>query len=247
MSQFQVKILRYATLPSTNSEAASLALAGAAEGQCVVADEQTAGRGRLLRQWISPKDAGLYFSVLLRPSLPPERWPLISLMAALAVQSALANVAHLETDIKWPNDLLANGKKISGILVESVETKSGRAIVLGIGINLRSAALAPELIDIATSVESVTGRRVDREVVLIALLDALKTYYSKLQAIGGEEVVIKDWSARSSYAAGKRIRVSNGDEVIEGVTQGLEPDGALRLKADDGQMRIIRAGDVWCS
>jgi len=244
MSHFELKIFRYPTLPSTNTEAARLALAGAAEGHCVVADEQTAGRGRLLREWSSPKDAGLYFSIILRPSLPPEYWPLITLMAALGVQTALAKAANLETDIKWPNDLLANDRKLCGILTETVDTKLGRVIVVGIGINLRTAALPPELTETATSVESATGHAVERESILAALVTALRECYSRLQSSGGEEEVIRDWCNRSSYAYGKRVRVSNENEVIEGITQGLEADGALRVETDDGCVRIIRAGDV---
>jgi BirA family biotin operon repressor/biotin-[acetyl-CoA-carboxylase] ligase len=244
MSQFELKILHYATLPSTNTEAARLALAGASEGHCVLADEQTAGRGRLLREWISPNDAGLYFSMILRPSLPLERWPLITLMAALAVQAALAEAANLETDIKWPNDLLANDRKLCGILTETVETKLGRALVVGIGINLTAEAFPPKLLETATSVQSATGRAVARKIILDALVNALRQRYLSLQVTGGEEEVIRDWCNRSSYAYGKRIRVSDQTEFIEGVTNGLAADGALRLETDDGRVRIIRAGDI---
>ena len=108
-------ILRFDSLPSTNTEAARQAARGAPEGLCVVAREQTAGRGRRERSWVSPKDAGLYLSVVLRPSFEARLWPLVTLAAALAVRDALAASCALDTDIKWPNDLLASGRKLCGI------------------------------------------------------------------------------------------------------------------------------------
>src|SRR6201986_1895685 len=124
---FPPTILRFDSLPSTNTEAARQASLGAREGLCVVAREQTAGRGRRERAWVSPKDAGLYFSVVLRPRLDAREWPLVTLAAGLAVRDALFEACALETDIKWPNDLLARGRKLCGILAETVETPRGRA------------------------------------------------------------------------------------------------------------------------
>ena len=114
-------ILRFDSLPSTNTEAARQAALGAPEGLCVLAREQTAGRGRRERNWVSPKDVGLYLSVVLRPSLEARAWPLITLAAALAVRDALEEACGLEADIKWPNDLLAGGRKLCGILAETAE------------------------------------------------------------------------------------------------------------------------------
>ena len=117
---FVPEIQRFESLPSTNIEAARLAAEGAPEGLCIVAAEQTAGRGRLQRQWVSPKGAGLYFSVVLRPQFEQNAWPLLTLMAAVAVNDALRESCGLETDIKWPNDVLANDKKLCGILAENL-------------------------------------------------------------------------------------------------------------------------------
>src|SRR5947209_14712523 len=139
-------ILRFDSLPSTNTEAARQALLGAPEGLCVVAREQTAGRGRQQRAWASPKDAGLYFSIVLRPQTDARVWPLVTLAAALAVSDALAESCALETDIKWPNDLLAGGRKLCGILAETFETPRGRAVVLGVGVNLANSAFPPEVL-----------------------------------------------------------------------------------------------------
>src|SRR5215510_681485 len=142
---FTPTILQFDSIDSTNLEAMRQAKTGAAEGLCVIAREQTRGRGRLERSWHSPKDAGLYFSLVLRPSFDIERWPLTSLAAALAVSDALRKACQLTVDIKWPNDICVEQWKLAGILAETVETSDGAAVVLGIGINLTSENFPPEL------------------------------------------------------------------------------------------------------
>jgi len=241
---FQPTILRYDALPSTNTEAASQAARGAPEGVCVVAREQTRGRGRQERVWISPPGAGLYFSIVLRPRLRPETWPLLTLAAALAVGDALAEACALRTDIKWPNDILAGERKLCGILAETVETASGRACILGIGINLTERAYPLELRAQATSIEGATGTRAEVEFVLDALVGRLAARYAQLQAPGGGAEIIRDWSANSSYASGRRVRVHTPTEIFTGTTCGLEPDGALRVETATGEIRRVRAGDV---
>jgi BirA family transcriptional regulator, biotin operon repressor / biotin---[acetyl-CoA-carboxylase] ligase len=236
------KVLRFESLPSTNTELARLASEGAPEGVSVVADEQTAGRGRLQRAWSSPKGAGLYFSILLRPTIPQNCWPLITFMAALAVSDALREACELETDIKWPNDILSGERKICGILAEAIETPVGRAVILGIGINLTQNAFPPELENVATSVAEATGRAGDREQILAALLDTLSRWHSQLNDPGK---IVDAWSNRSSYAIGKLVQVSNGDDVWQGTTCGVEPDGALRLRTSSGEIKLVRAGDVY--
>jgi BirA family biotin operon repressor/biotin-[acetyl-CoA-carboxylase] ligase len=240
-----INILRFDSLPSTNTEAARQAAAGAHEGLCVVAREQTAGRGRQARTWVSPKDAGLYFSIVLRPRLAPALWPLITLAAALAVRDALTDACALTPDIKWPNDLLADGRKLCGILAEVVETDRGRACIVGIGINLTAHAFPPELQAHATSVAGVTGRTPDRETLLAALVQHLVHAYAHLhdEANGAAET-ISAWCTASSYATDKRVRVETGAEIFAGTTRGLEPDGALRVETDAGEIKLVRAGDV---
>jgi len=236
MTLLKPKVLRYESLPSTNTELARMASEGAAEGVAILADEQTAGRGRLQREWSSPKGAGLYFSILLRPRIPVDRWPLITFMAALAVGDALQEATGLRTDIKWPNDLLSGERKICGILSEAIETPAGRAVIVGMGINLTPGAF-PE----ATSVAEATGVKPDREAILAALLSSLTRWYSLL---GEREKIVAAWSSRSSYATGRLVQVSNGDEVWRGTTCGVEPDGALRLRTVNGEIKLVRAGDV---
>lgn len=242
MNLLKPSILRFESLPSTNTELARRASDGAEEGLSIVADEQTAGRGRLQRTWSSPKGAGLYFSILLRPAIAQDRWPLITFMASLAVGDAL-HEAGVETDIKWPNDLLSGERKICGILAESVETPTGRAVIVGIGINLTADAYPAEIAAVATSVAEASGRTPEREALLAALLRALSRWYSLLHQVDGREKIVAAWTSRSSYANGKAVQVANGDEVWQGITRGVESDGALRLETTDG-MKLVRAGDV---
>ena len=236
-------ILCFDSLDSTNLEAMRQAKAGAAEGLCIVAREQTRGRGRLDRSWQSPPDAGLYLSLLLRPTFALPAWPLITLMAALAVRDALVKTCGVSADIKWPNDLCVNDKKLCGILAETLDTSAGGAVVLGIGINLTSEIL-PLVPSEATSIESVTGEKPHRERVLDGLLKSIAGKYELLNDAEGREHIIREWCAHSSYAIGRRVRVILGDETFEGTTRGLESDGALRVETAAGRMKLVRAGDV---
>jgi BirA family biotin operon repressor/biotin-[acetyl-CoA-carboxylase] ligase len=240
---FQSTILRFDTIDSTNLEAIRQAKTGAPEGLCIVAREQTRGRGRLDRSWQSPRDAGLYVSLLLRPGFEMNAWPLITLMAALAVSDALMKACGLQVDIKWPNDLCVDDRKLCGILAETVDTNLGSAAVVGIGINLSAEGLAAITVE-AGSVESLTGRKPDGERILAELLQAIGERYEFLHNTDGREHTILEWCAHSSYAIGRRVRVSFNDETFEGTTRGLESDGALRVETAGGKLRVVRAGDV---
>ncbi len=244
MKHLKPRILRFESLPSTNTELARQASEGAGEGLSIVADEQTAGRGRLLRAWSSPRGAGLYFSILLQPAIAANQWPLVTFMAALAVADALHEACGVETDIKWPNDLLSGERKICGILAEAVETPTGRAVVVGIGINLTTGAYPAEIAGVATSVAEASGRSPERERLLAALLRALSRWYTLLHEVDGPERIVAAWTSRSSYASGKAVQVANGDEVWQGITRGVESDGALRLETENDGVKLVRAGDV---
>ncbi|HKU74338.1 MAG TPA: biotin--[acetyl-CoA-carboxylase] ligase [Pyrinomonadaceae bacterium] len=245
MTHLKPKVLRFESLPSTNTELSRLASEGAEEGVSVVADEQTAGRGRLQRAWSSPKGAGLYFSILLRPKIATNYWPLITMMAAVAVYDALGEACRMQADIKWPNDLLSGERKICGILAEAIETPAGRAVIVGIGINLTENAYPSDLAEVATSVSEASGRPADREVLLTSLLRWLTHWYSLLNESAGPESIVNAWSSRSSYAFGRLVQVSNGDDVWQGTTSGIERDGALRLRTANDEIKLIRAGDVY--
>ena len=242
MPAFLPKIICYDSLPSTNTEAARQAQQGAPEGVTIVAAEQTAGRGRLERRWVSPAGAGLYVSIILRPG-PSTIWTLIPLLAAVSVHDALLESCALKTDIKWPNDILAGERKLCGILAETLETSAGRAVILGIG-NVTTNSFPPELHDVATSIAEVTGKPPAAEVLLNSLLSCLAAGYAQLQENDSPEKIVDEWMLRSTYAKGKRVSVATGDETFTGTTRGLESDGALRVETDRGEIRIVRAGDV---
>ena len=244
MPLLQPTILRFDSIDSTNLEAMRQAKAGAPEGLCIVAREQTMGRGRLDRSWQSPRDAGLYFSIVLRPKLEMSAWPLITLMTALAVSDSLMKAFSLRPDIKWPNDLCVNDRKLCGILAETVDTEIGTAAIVGVGINLKADGLPMTVSDLATSVEATTGGNPNGESLIEPLVKAIGERYEMLQNPMGGEHTIREWCANSSYAAGRRVRVSLSNDTFEGTTCGLESDGALRVETEDGKMRIVRAGDV---
>lgn len=237
-------ILRFDSLGSTNTEAAAQARSGAGEGLVVIASRQTDGRGRQSRKWISNSGAGLYFSVVLKPTIPMQHLPLITLMAGVAVHDALGEFG-VEADIKWVNDLLVGERKIAGILSETVETSSGLAVIVGIGINLRPQSSDGEIANIATSIEAETGRLVDVDEAAQVLTRYLSSFYEILSGRGGETEIIDHWRRRSTYFTGKRVRVTLSDGSFEGETCGLEDNGALRVGSDvNGQIVVVQAGDV---
>lgn len=236
-------ILRFDAIDSTNTEALKQARQGANEGLCVIARQQTAGRGRQGRSWVSPIDVGLYLSIILRPKLEAKGLPLITLAAAIAVFETFIELG-MKPDIKWPNDVLVSEKKICGILAETADTDQGLAIVVGIGINMTSDSFPPGIAEAATSLESELGRPVtfsDLEPMLLRLVD---NWYSILCRKEGPAVIVNEWSRRSSYANGKNVRITLTGENFFGVTDGLEADGALRVLALDGSPHVVHAGDV---
>ena len=236
-------VVRFDSIESTNTEAVARAGQGAPEGLCIVATEQTAGRGREQRTWYSPPGAGLYMSILFRPAQPTIHWPLMTMLAAVAVHDSLEDGFALDCDIKWPNDIHCGGRKISGILAEMCDGGVGQAVVVGIGINLLAVEYSGELIDRATSIQKETGRVVSTDDVFPKLLKVLFELYEKFEDSAGFEWLLSEWSRRSSYGYGKSVRVTLLSESFEGVTRGLETDGALRVETVDGN-RIVRSGDV---
>ncbi|MFL6467720.1 MAG: biotin--[acetyl-CoA-carboxylase] ligase [Pyrinomonadaceae bacterium] len=238
-----ITVLTYDSLDSTNTEALKQARQGASEGLCIVARQQTAGRGRHGRTWVSQEDAGLYFSIVLRPKIDTKFLPLITLMTGVAVHDTLQEFG-VKPDIKWVNDVLVNEKKISGILAETTETNDGLAVIVGIGINLKSTNFPPEIADTATSFEKSMPRTIAARGIIASLTKYLTDFYDILLAENGPTEIINEWRRRSSYFSGKAVRVVLENETITGVTDGLEPNGALRLIEANGALSIIQAGDV---
>jgi BirA family biotin operon repressor/biotin-[acetyl-CoA-carboxylase] ligase len=234
---------RFDSVDSTNTQALKHARRGADEGTCIVAHQQTAGRGRQGRIWASPPDAGLYLSIVLRPRLDAKHLPLITLAAAVAVFDTLAQLG-VDADIKWPNDILVNEKKICGLLAEMTDTERGLAVIVGVGINLASQNFPCELVDTATSLESVLLRPVAFSEIEEPLLKFFDHWYRRLHEAEGASTIVREWASRSTYFRGKQVRVTLTSETIIGVTDGLGPNGALRVRGDNGELVIVNAGDV---
>jgi BirA family biotin operon repressor/biotin-[acetyl-CoA-carboxylase] ligase len=229
---------------STNTAALNLAQKGAAHGTVVVAEEQTAGRGRLGRTWYSEKSSGIYVSVILRPPFSPTAAPILTLMAGVATQHALSTITGLSVDIRWPNDLLVNGRKVAGILTE-MNAELGRlhAVVLGIGINVNHSEIPRELKPAATSLRIESQRSWSRVQIFIALLKELERHYHLLLEKGSAAIADR-WAAASTYANGKRIRIVTAEAESLATTIGLDPSGALRVRYDDGREEALVAGEV---
>lgn len=236
-------IHHFASLGSTNDRLKEMI--AAPEFTCVVADEQTAGRGRRSRTWHSSPGDGLYLSVLLRPQPDSSsKIPLIGLMAAIAVAETLIERGVTGVDIKWPNDVLVNGRKLSGILAEAANAGSeAPRIVLGVGVNLNHQSFPPELRDSATSIAIETGQQVAVDQFRDQLLGKIAEW-SAVWKRDETGLIINRWQQLSTYARDQRVVVNLDDEKIEGVTAGLTEAGALRLIADDGEVKIILAGEV---
>ena len=169
--------------------------------------------------------------------------PLITLMAGVAVHDTLLEFG-LKPDIKWVNDVLVGEKKISGILSEMIETHVGPAVIVGIGINLKTSALADEIANIATSIGSETHKTVEPEDVAEVLTRYLSHFYEVLNGPNGPAEIIGHWQKRSTYFRGKHVSVTLENEILNGTTEGLEDNGALKLRTADGSLRVIQAGDV---
>jgi BirA family biotin operon repressor/biotin-[acetyl-CoA-carboxylase] ligase len=225
------KIFWFDSVGSTMTEAARLAAEGCEGGTVVGADEQTSGQGRLGRKWISSKDSGLYFTVVLRLNLTQDALPVVTLALGLAVAEAITTVSGVVCDLRWPNDVLIGGRKTAGILVQL----EGGAILAGIGININNPALPDDL-----NATSLTLSEAQRQELLHAVLDAADRYTSLLES-EGKKPILDLFTHASSYVTGKRVIVDQG---THGTTAGLDASGFLILESDDGKRSLILAGGV---
>jgi BirA family biotin operon repressor/biotin-[acetyl-CoA-carboxylase] ligase len=239
----KIRTLQLETVDSTNTEALRHARMGAEEGLCIVAKTQTAGRGRFDRIWVSEPDAGLYMSLILRPVGDPSLFPILTLMCGVAVHETL-RAFGVDGDIKWVNDILVDEKKICGILAETADSEAGLAVVMGIGVNLRPGNFHPEIAGTSTSLESVTGKRVQPSEFAKRLLVEITSLYRLFGSAEGHAKILKEWSGRSSYADGKRVTATTASGVFEGVTRGINEKGALRVEQSDGTVTIVNAGEI---
>lgn len=243
--------LYFETTASTNDVVAALAADGAPEGVVVIADAQTAGRGRRGRSWFSPRGAGLYVSVLLEPGRdsadPRKATTLLTLAAGVALAEGTQAATGLAPDIKWPNDLLVGSRKLAGILAEGLTPPEGRSradlqVVLGFGINVRPTAYPPELSRRATSLEAELGRSIERASVCAHALAALARRYDDL--VGGRfDAILDDWRRRAPGSRGARVRWQDAGGTRTGVTAGIDEAGALLVQTADTLQRLT-AGEV---
>jgi BirA family biotin operon repressor/biotin-[acetyl-CoA-carboxylase] ligase len=225
-------------------EAAELAERGEPAGAVVIAESQTEGRGRLGRRWESEAGAGLYFSVILRPPLKAADATVLTLALGLAVGRAIHRVSGRACDLRWPNDVLLDGRKCAGILAElDAEGDAVRHVVAGIGVNVNHDRFPPELEATATSLRLATGCEYSREDLLGEILAEVDRYVEILVERGGAAIV-ELFTRASSYAAGRRVAVLNGTAEMRGLTAGLTPGGILLLRRDEGSVEPILAGSV---
>ena len=235
----------FAEIGSTNSYARWLAEQGAREGELVIAESQTDGRGRLGRRWVSPPHVNLYFSLILRPKLPPARAPQITLMAAVALVEALQPFLPVAPIIKWPNDILVDGKKLAGILTEmSCGPERVDFVILGIGVNINypPALMPKEIRQRATSVLAEGQKKISREDFLRRLIHDLDRCYGEIEEVGFGALAPR-WEAHFG-SRGQRVRIELLDQVMFGTAKGIDQDGALLLEDDRGEMQRVIAGDV---
>lgn len=238
------RIVHYMVIGSTNTQALLMAADGAPHGLVVAAEEQTAGRGRFGRTWHSERFAGIYATVILRPPLAPSAAPILTLMAGLAIHQAITDMTGIVLDIRWPNDLLVEGKKIGGVLTEmSAELDRVHAVVVGMGLNVNHRDMPVELRPIATSMRMASGRSYSRVQILAGILRQLQRFYQALLE-QGSGAIAQAWAERSTFARGKRVRVKTGAGETQAVTEGLDPNGALRLRFDDGRIEPFTSGEV---
>jgi BirA family biotin operon repressor/biotin-[acetyl-CoA-carboxylase] ligase len=240
---FADRIHHFDEIDSTNSAAMLAAQSGAAEGSIFLAERQTEGRGRGGNSWHSEAGA-LMFSVILRPQVSPNEILILSLATGLAVSAALEEVCGIATDLRWPNDILLGEKKLGGILCElNIDAGRVRHAVIGVGLNVNQPGFPEGIRDVATSLFQETGKSWPRVELLAALLRSLEREYRQMQHAPADAMrdCITRFEQRSSYARGKRVRVVEG-EGFEGITEGLDARGFLRVKTAGGPRVVVSGG-----
>lgn len=239
------KIYYYKEVDSTNNQAKLLAAKGAPEGTIVVSEAQNGGRGRLARGWIAPAGKGIWFSVILRPAFLPQEAPKCTLMAAVAITRAIEHAVGTRCGIKWPNDILYEGKKLVGILTEmNAEMDGINYIVIGMGINvnLEKSDLSDEVKEIATSLCMIKGEPIARLPVLAEILKQLEFLYQQSleQGFSG---ILEEWKTYS-VTLGQEVNVIGIDKTFSGVAVDIDTEGALLVRTEDDEIKRVIAGDV---
>jgi BirA family biotin operon repressor/biotin-[acetyl-CoA-carboxylase] ligase len=242
-------VYHYKKVDSTNNIAYQLADAGVPEGTIVISEEQSAGKGRLKRNWLSPPSAGLFLSLVFRPPLEPAHIPQLTLLSGVAVNEAIEAVAHCRSGIKWPNDILINGKKVCGILAESKLANKGNSgfVVVGIGINVNMdyAGFPAELKDTAISLKIAAGQEVCRLQLVKALLTALDRHYINFLK-HGYPYLRQEW-LNANITIGRTVKITKSEgkgDTVEGKAVDISQTGGLIVQFPDGRQEEFLAGDV---
>jgi BirA family transcriptional regulator, biotin operon repressor / biotin---[acetyl-CoA-carboxylase] ligase len=240
---FDRQVLWYAEVGSTNDVAATLADRGEPEGTVVVADSQSAGRGRHGRAWASPPGAGLYMSAVMRPAA--HAVGLLTIAAGVALADGIQTATGLRPQLKWPNDVYMDGRKLAGILAEAGTSAAGvQHVVLGCGVNLMPAAYPAPVAARATSIESELGRPIDRGLLLVECLAALHVRYRELQSNAGAAVIGR-WRERAVSTFGRRVEWDVAGVTRRGVAEGVDDTGALLVRDGTTRARVISGEVRW--
>lgn len=234
-------IFYYESVGSTNDEAYSVAEKGAPEGTVVISESQTRGKGRMGRKWESPTGGGVYMSVVLRPDVPIDQVPTITLVAALSVVNAIKKVSGITAGIKWPNDIMYNDKKLCGILTEiKAQPDKVDFLIVGIGINVNSKI--KDLPDVATSIKEGTGKAVDRVLLVKSILSELENDYEIFQKKGFG--ALRDECKKFSLVLNKSVKITVHHKVTTGTAVDIDEKGALIVEDDRGKAQRVFSGDV---
>ncbi|MBI5100123.1 MAG: biotin--[acetyl-CoA-carboxylase] ligase [Nitrospirae bacterium] len=215
------------------------------EGIVVIADSQTHGKGRLGREWVSPPGVNLYFTVLLRPPFPPGEASILTLTAAVAVVSAIRNYTGVNAGIKWPNDILVNGKKAGGILLEMKAAKNRINLLaagIGLNVNMPLYELPEDITSLSTSLKMETGESVDRVRLFGKILAEIENTY-KILLNGNKRALINEWIRLNSTLT-KKVTVKSPDKIISGLAENINDNGELIIRLPDGKTETVNAGDV---
>lgn len=239
------KICYFSQIDSTNQYAKRIGEEGAQDGTLVIADEQTAGKGRSGRHWVTPPKTAIAFTLLLRPSLPPSHISMVTLVMGLAVCNAIQDLYGLSVGIKWPNDVVIGGRKICGILTEmSAEMDGVHYIVIGVGINTNLTAFPNEIKDIATSLQLQLGHPVDRAEVLVRVIELFEQYYETFEK-DGDLRHLQDIYNRELLNMNEGVRVLDPKGEYTGIALGIDPEGQLLVRRDDsGEVVKVWSGEV---
>lgn len=242
-SQILGRSVRYfKEIASTNDLACRMARVGYEEGTLIIAEHQTAGKGRLGRSWLSP-EGGVYLSLILRPMIEPDSMPILTMLAGVATAKAIRRITNLEAVLKWPNDILINNKKVSGILAEmEVEAGIPHFVILGIGINANIETGILRLKN-ATSLMDEMGEGIDRRELIKELLVGIEDLYLPFKEHHDHSHILREWEGLDS-TFGRMVKVKTLTGVLEGKAEGIDKDGAMRILLPNGEIKRLKAGEV---